>query len=291
MRQQAWSTFLIKKNMKNLRLSLTLLCLSALVFTQSAFAISNREQSIRDSGTLRVCIWPDYYSISYKNHKTGQLEGIDINLSRELAKDLGVKVKYTSTHFGVFMQDIQEDRCDIAMFGVGITASRAENIDYSEPYLSSSMYGVTSKTNPILASWEEIDQPGVVVTVQKGTYMEGAMRNSLKNAELTTVIHSNQREMEVRSGRADVFISDYPYGQKMLQVYDWARLLTPKQATEQIEYAYAIKKGQPQWLARINTFVQAIKADGRLKQAAQKNNLLPIALTQPQSQLKANSIN
>ena len=90
--------------------------------------------------------------------------------------------------------------------------------------------------------------------------------------------------MEVRSGRADVFISDYPYGQKMLQVYDWARLLTPKQATEQIEYAYAIKKGQPQWLARINSFVQAIKADGRLEQAAQHNNLRPIALIQPQSQ-------
>ena len=271
----------LKKHIKNLRLNFTLLCLWAIMCTQSAFAFSDREKSIRDSGILRVCIWPDYYSISYKNHKTGQLEGIDINLSREFAKDLGVKVQYISTHFDVFINDIQEDSCDIAMFGVGITASRAQHIDYSEPYLSSSMYGVTSKTNPILTSWEDIDQPGVVVTVQKGTYMENAMRSSLKKAELTTVTHSNQREMEVRSGRADVFISDYPYGQKMLQVYDWARLLTPKQATEQIEYAYAIKKGQPQWLARINTFVQAIKADGRLEQAAQHNNLLPMALIKP----------
>ncbi|MDY0205726.1 MAG: ABC transporter substrate-binding protein [Pseudomonas sp.] len=230
---------------------------------------------------MQVCIWPDYFSISYKNKKTGVLEGIDIDLSQEFAKDLGVEVEYIPTHFGIFMDDIQQERCDIAMFGVGITEERAINIDYSEPYLSSSMYGVANKTNPALDSWEAMDQPGIIVCVQKGTYMDGVMRNSLKHAQVMAVIENSQREIEVRSGRADVFIADYPYGQKMLKMYDWAKLLTPKQATEQIQYAYAIKKGQPEWLERINTFVQAIKVDGRLERAAQKNSLLPIALTPP----------
>jgi len=57
------------------------------------------------------------------------------------------------------MTDIQQDKCDIAMFGVGITQARAEYIDYSEPYLSSGMYGVASKANPALDSWEAMDQP------------------------------------------------------------------------------------------------------------------------------------
>ena len=67
----------------------------------------------------------------------------------------------------------------------------------------------------------------------------------------------------------------------MLKNYDWAQLLAPQQVTEQFEYAYAIKQGQPEWRARVNSFVRAIKADGRLKHYAQKNNLLPIALTAP----------
>ncbi len=37
---------------------------------------------------LRVCIWPEYYAISYKNPRTGELEGIDIDLAREMAKEL-----------------------------------------------------------------------------------------------------------------------------------------------------------------------------------------------------------
>lgn len=239
---------------------------------------SAREQRIVESGRLKVCIWPEYFSISYRNAKSGELEGIDIDLSKAFAKDLGVEVEYVQTHFGIFMNDLEQDKCDIAMFGVGRTPSRMERIDFSQPYLSSGMYGITSKAHPLLNTWEEMDQEGIVVCVQKGTYMENAMKETLKKAKLLTVVKPSQREIEVRSGRADIFITDYPYGQKMITSYDWAKLLTPKEATAQFQYAYAVQKGQPEWLARVDQFVSTIKQDGRLKQAAEKNKLLPIVL-------------
>ncbi|OPX56861.1 ABC-type amino acid transport substrate-binding protein [Oceanospirillum multiglobuliferum] len=244
----------------------------------NADSLSEREQNIARAGKLKVCIWPEYFSISYRNAKSGLLEGIDIDLSKEFAKDLGVEVEYVQTHFGIFMNDLEQDKCDVAMFGVGRTESRMERIDFSQPYLSSGMYGITSKAHPLLSSWEEMDQEGIVVCVQKGTYMENAMKASLKKAKLLTVVKPSQREIEVRSGRADLFITDYPYGQKMITNYDWAKLLTPKIATAQFQYAYAVKKGQPEWLARVDQFVAAIKKDGRLQQAAESNKLLPIVL-------------
>lgn len=239
---------------------------------------SAREQKIMAEGRLKVCIWPEYFSISYRNAKSGKLEGIDIDLSQAFAQDLGVAVEYVPTHFGIFMADLEQDKCDIAMFGVGRTASRMERIDFSQPYLSSGMYGITSKTHPMLTSWEDMDQEGIVVCVQKGTYMENAMKQSLQKAKLLTVTKPSQREIEVRSGRADLFITDYPYGQKMITNYDWAKLLTPKTATAQFQYAYAVKKGQAEWLTRVDQFVSAIKQDGRLQQAAVKNKLQPIIL-------------
>ena len=45
----------------------------------------------------------------------------------------------------------------------------------------------------------------------------------------------------------------------------------------QDHYAYAINKGDPEWLAYINAFVSRIKKDGRLKKYAEANGLLPIA--------------
>lgn len=41
--------------------------------------------------------------------------------------------------------------------------------------------------------------------------MEPVMKASLKQAELMSVKLPNTREREVQSGRADVFMTDYPY--------------------------------------------------------------------------------
>lgn len=38
----------------------------------------------------------------------------------------------------------------------------------------------------------------------------------------------------------------------------------------------AVPKDEPPWLARVNAFVRAAKADGRLRRFAEKNGLLPI---------------
>ena len=53
------------------------------------------------SQKLRVCIWPEYYAISYKNPKTGQLEGIDIDMAESLAKALGVKTETEAVALGL----------------------------------------------------------------------------------------------------------------------------------------------------------------------------------------------
>lgn len=257
-----------------------LIALCSLVLSQQVLAAdTTRLQRIGQQGVLRVCIWPEYFSISYLNQKSGELQGIDIDLSAELAKDLGVKLEYVNTHFGRFMDDLEADACDVAMFGVGRTAPRMQRVDFTQPYLASGMYGITTKTHTHIDSWEAMDQPGNVICVQRGTYMEGEMRKFLKQAELSVVEKPYEREIEVRSGRADVFITDFPYGQKMLSQYDWARLLTPvAQAQEKFEYAYAVAKGQPEWLERVERFVSDIKADGRLRRYAQQHGLTPIVL-------------
>jgi hypothetical protein len=38
-----------------------------------------------------VCVWPDYYGVTHRNANTHKLEGIDIDLSHELARDLQVR--------------------------------------------------------------------------------------------------------------------------------------------------------------------------------------------------------
>ena len=45
---------------------------------------TSRIDRVREAGVLRVCIWPDYYSITYRNPKTQVLSGIDIDPGQHL---------------------------------------------------------------------------------------------------------------------------------------------------------------------------------------------------------------
>ncbi|MBL8489570.1 MAG: transporter substrate-binding domain-containing protein, partial [Rhodocyclaceae bacterium] len=98
-------------------------------------------------GVLRVCIWPDYYGITYRNPRTQQLSGIDIDMSRELGRDLGVDVAFVDSSFARLIDDVSQDRCDVAMFAIGITSARAERLRFTRPHLASDIYAVASKSN------------------------------------------------------------------------------------------------------------------------------------------------
>lgn len=249
-----------------------------LPFLASAQTSSDRLDSIRRAGELRVCIWPEYFAISYRNPRSGHLEGIDIDLAGQLAADLGVGVKFVDTSFATFLDALDDDRCDVAMFGVGITDQRAGRVAFSSPYLRSDVYAVTTKSQSRIRNWADIDRPGVVVAVQAGTYMEPLMRRTLKYAELMSVAAPKTREMEIQSGRADVFISDYPYTRRMLLFFDWTVVIEAPSPVSPTSYAYAVKKGNPAWLSRVDAFVAAIKRDGRLAQAAARNGLSAIVV-------------
>ena len=78
--------------------------------------MNSRLNEITKSKKLRVCQFPLYYSISFRNPKTGVIEGIDADLAKELAKDLGAKLEIVESSFGTFIADLQANKCDIGMF-------------------------------------------------------------------------------------------------------------------------------------------------------------------------------
>ncbi|KIL98984.1 Cyclohexadienyl dehydratase [Paramagnetospirillum magnetotacticum MS-1] len=238
-----------------------------------ATASGGKLAKIRQTGEVRVCIWPDYYSISYRNTRTGKLEGIDIDMAHEFAKDLGVQVRFIDSSFKTLVEDLLSDKCDISMHAVAITPDRQEKLAFTRPHLRSGIFAITSKTNPVVKEWADIDRDGVVVAAAAGTFMVGVMKNELKQARLLEVATPEAREQEVMSGRADLFVTDYPFSRKMLARHDWAKLLTPPTPLAPSPYAYAMAPGDREWLETADAFVGRAKTDGRLLAAAKANGL------------------
>lgn len=257
---------------------LALVLLVMMVLVSAAARAESRLERIAAAGALRVCIWPDYYGITFRNPKTLELSGIDIDLARELAKDLGVQTQFVDSSFARLIDDVTNNRCDIAMFAIGVTPERAEKLHFTRSYLRSDIYAITTYSNRRIKNWEDIDRPGVVVAVARGTYHEPVMRRKLSAASLQVLDTSHAREQEVESGRADVFMTDFPYSRRMLDTVDWARLVSSPKPYHLTSYAYAVAPGDEVWFQRVDRFVAEIRQDGRLLAAAQRYQLDPIVV-------------
>jgi len=233
---------------------------------------------VRASGTVRVCIWPDYYGISLRSPRTQQLVGLDVDLSAEFASDLKLRLEHVDSSFPSLVADLEGDRCDVAMFAVGLLPQRMERLRFSRPYMQSDIYAVTTKGNRVVRRWEDIDKPGVAVGVQAGTFMEPVMTAALKQARIVRVSPPATRERELEAGRVDVFMTDYPYSRRLLDNADWAMLISPPQPFSVLPYGYAVKPGDAEWLAQVDEFVARIQRDGRLEAAARRHGLSDIVL-------------
>jgi len=256
--------------------SLLLAC--ATLLGQSSALAGSVFDRVKSNASVRVCIWPDYYGISLRDPRNQQLGGIDIELSAQFARDLGVRLAYVDSSFATLIEDLARDRCDVAMFAVGITAQRQRALRFTQPYLQSDIYGVTTLNNRVIKNWDDIDKPGVQVAVQAGTFMEPVMAATLKQAKMLVIRPPLTREQELEAGRVDVFMTDYPYSRRLLDRVDWARLLAPAKPFNPIAYAYAVKPGDEEWLKQIDQFVARIKRDGRLETAAKNSGLTEIVV-------------
>ncbi len=252
--------------------------LALLVLPARAGPVAERVQATQ---TVRVCIWPEYYGISLRNPRTQQLVGLDIDLSTEFARDHGLNLVHVDSSFARLVADLEEERCDVAMFAIAILPQRLARLRFTRPYLQSDIYAITTQSNRVVRGWADIDRPGVQVGVQAGTFMEPVMAAALKQAELVRVAPPATRERELEAGRVDVFMTDYPYSRRLLDNADWVRLISPPNPFHVLPYAYAVKPGDEAWLARLDAFVERIQRDGRLEAAARRHGLSPIVRLSP----------
>jgi cyclohexadienyl dehydratase len=241
----------------------------------TAQQLQSRLFEVTKSKKLRVCQYPLYYSISYRDPKSGEIVGIDADLAKELAKELDAKLEIVESSFATFIADLQANKCEIGMFGVGASLKRAQAVEFSRPYLVTNVYGVTRKDSSV-KSWADVDKPGVKAAVSLGSFIEPFMKSYLKNAEVVSIAPPDTREGELVARRVDIIMTDFPTAVKVTDEFDWAVTVLPNEKLAITPYAYVVPQGDQIWLNYINLFVETIKLDGRLMKYAKKHKLDPI---------------
>ena len=162
---------------------------------------------LRQAGVLRVGLTGDYAPFS--EERGGELRGLDVEMAREFAAVLGVRVTFVRTTWSQLSEDLAAGRFDFAAGGISVTPERRKRADFGPLLL------IDGKT-PIarcadrgrFATLEEINRPDVRVVVNPGGTNERFARENFPRASLRMFPDNRTIFAEILEDRADVMITD-----------------------------------------------------------------------------------
>lgn len=192
--------------------------------------------------------------------KAGKPTGVSVDLAHELGKALGRKVVIRNTAFDGLIPSLKTGKIDLIISSMTATAERAKSIDFSDPYLETGLCLLVKKSSPV-TSIKDLDQPGRVVAVKKGTTGHVYAEKHITRAKVLVLDKEAAAVLEVVQGKADAFIYD-----QMSTYQNWRKnqdttraLLVPFQKES---WAVGIRKGNGQLKEQVNGFLKDFRARG-----------------------------
>lgn len=193
---------------KSLMRRILTVLLSALLFvTGTVSAEASRLHQVLDRGVLRVATTGDIDPLALYNPVKKAYEGYDIDLATELARDLGVKVRFVRTTWPDLLEGLQDNRYDMTNTVV-INIDRAKYAGFTDSYLSIETVAVVvgeSKHN--INSWLDINRPGVRVVVTQGSVFERRARSYFPDARIVPVANPTKDDSWYSQGRTAVYLT------------------------------------------------------------------------------------
>lgn len=90
--------------------------------------------AVCEAGVIVVSTDPAYPPQSFLNEETGDYEGFDIDVAREIATRLGVEVEFTDPTFDAVVAGNWGGRWDMSVGSVTVTTERTEVLDFTQAY-------------------------------------------------------------------------------------------------------------------------------------------------------------
>lgn len=215
------------------------------------------------AGELRICSTGDYRPLTTRA-PDGTWSGIDVDMARDLADELGVRPVMVPTTWSTLLDDVVAGRCDIAVGGVSVTPDRAARAEFTIPYLSDGKTPIVRCPDVArYSSVEDIDRPGVRAVVNPGGTNERFARERLTRATLVGYPDNATIHDTLVDGRADVMVTDAIEAR-----WQAARrpgvlcAVHPDQPFTTSEKAYLLPAGDPAFTGRVNAWLRRALDDG-----------------------------
>jgi polar amino acid transport system substrate-binding protein len=233
------------------------------VNAQLQLAQSSTLEKIQKAGELRVGFESGYLPFEMTS-KAGDFMGFDIDMGKEMAKAMGVKYVPVNTAWDGIIPALITDKFDILISGMTITQERNLAINFANPYIIVGQTILLRKgLKDEIKSYKDLNDPKYTVTSKLGTTGEQAIKRLMPKATYKSFEVETEAALETLNGKADATVYDLPFCVTFMAQQGAGNLIFLDTPFTFEPLAWAIKKGDPDFLNWLNNFLRQMKNDGR----------------------------
>lgn len=221
----------------------------------AASSSSSTLQAVLQRGTLRVGDCLTFAPFGFYD-KNGQPDGYDVDLAKELAKEMGVKLEVVNTTSANRIPNLQTSKVDVVFCNFTRNLERAKVIDFTTPYVVASEALLVKKSSGIQSVK---DMANRTIATVKGSTNGDEVRSLGFPIKIQEYDSSQAAILAVKQGQADAMIEDNNF--LAYQAKLDPELVVTNEALVPLEYnAFGVKAGDQQWLSYLNLFLFNINA-------------------------------
>jgi len=225
--------------------------------------------TIRKRGTLLACVPPHAPWVIHA--ADGKLKGFSVDLANQLAEDLGVGVDYVLDDSARLLSALAEGDCDLIAGGLSATPQRALFAHFSDPVARHNIVLVADKQAS--TGWhqpEDLDKADVSVGIIAGGLLANHAKRLFPKAKLVELADWNALGAALAGGQVKAAVLAEPRSGLALKLAP-DKLVTPlAEPLGSRAEAFAVRRGDLEFLAYLNTWVDARRNDGWLKDRRQQ---------------------
>ncbi len=208
---------------------------------------------------------PTGIPFTFLDMKTSTIEGVMVDIIKEIGKDAGFAVEVEGMQFSTLIPSLTANKIDIIAAAMYITMARKEVIDFSDPIYTYGEGLIIPKTDTTQYA-ALADLKGAVIGAQKGTaYVEPLQKSGLfsevKIYDTIPAILADVNNGRLKAGFADKPILAYNIKQGL---FPEVRLVDSYTSTITASVGIGVRKSDPELLAKINASLAKLKKDGTI---------------------------
>ncbi|SDO60622.1 amino acid ABC transporter substrate-binding protein, PAAT family [Pseudomonas congelans] len=237
--------------------------LAALALSPLAVSVVHADQlsDVMSKKSLSCGVYADVPPFSAPDPETRELVGMDVDLCKALAKHMGVALELKPLSVEARIPEVKMGRVDVIFANLAYTKSRADQIQFSDPYY------IAKETLVVRAA--NADQPksffkGKRISSTKGSTSEQSIR--LADATPVTFQDTGSAYMALQQNKVVGLVTNTMTAIKLVgqAKAGGVELAIAKEPMALEPIGAGMRQGEPAFLAKVNESLRAMEAAGEI---------------------------